>query len=369
MKTTVILTAFLIASCLCKAQVTMQPLVPQTGAFQKSQLWNMLVVNNSPGTASCSLVLSLQDRETGTEAMSATSTDFIIEKGPKQLSAASIGPIQYTYFSFAGDNNMDGFLPVGSYNACYKLLGGEGGVVVLAEACVPFDVAPLSPPALITPIDSSVLQIQPAMFTWQPPAPLVMFQQLHYELIIAEVLPGQTPQEAVELNAPVYTDLNEQSNIMNYTGAYPSLEKGKWYAWQVVALDGGNYAAKTEVWDFMIDTATIVNNIVKLAPYIQMKKEGFQKGVAPNNILKVSYTNETTDSTATIQIIDPSSQDKKHYEFKVPVKKGENLIEYDLGTLMPIKEGKAYVAQIINSRNERWFLQFQVHAYGNKEQQ
>jgi hypothetical protein len=359
-KTLVLIISLQLAAYICYAQVTLQPLLSQAGIFEKNQLWNILAVNGSANTYDCYIILSLEDRESGTEILSATSTSFSLGREAQQLSIAALTPIQYSYFSFAGDQAND-FLPVGNYTACYKLIGNGHGPTELAEACVPFDVAPLSPPTLIIPADSSVLKEAPVQFTWQPPSPLTMFQQLHYEIVIAEILPGQTPEEAVELNAPFYMDLNAPGSFLNYNGAYPSFEKGKWYGWQVVAEDGKNYAAKTPVWDFMIDTLALVNNIVEQTPYIKMKKDGIEKGIAPNGILKLSYVNETTDSIATVQIIDISG--KKQYQFKTPIKPGENLIEYDLRKLIKGQDNKMYEAQIINSRKEKWVLEFQVYNY------
>ena len=360
MKKTIAFILFLLIGYLCMAQVTIQPFLPQTGLFQKSQLWNVLVVNSSSEDLfDCYLVLSLQDRESGAEILSATSGYFSLGKEAKQLNTAVLTPVQYTYFSFTGDKTND-FLPVGNYTACFKLIGGKAGTE-LAEACVPIDVEPLSPPMLISPVDSSVLKASPTQFTWQPPAPFTMFQQLHYEVVIAEILPGQKPDEAIQLNAPFYMDLNVPGSFISYNGAYPSFEKGKWYAWQVVAQDGENYAAKTPVWDFTVDTLAFENSIVEQTPFVKMKEDEIEKGIAPNGILKLSYVNETTDSIATIRVIDIGS--KNEHQFKMPVKRGENLIQYDLKKIMTIQEGKVYEAQIINSRNEKWVLQFQVYNY------
>jgi hypothetical protein len=349
------------------AQVTIQPLLPQVGLFQKSQLWNILAINSSQNSQQCYVVLSLQDRQSGAEVMSATSTSFTLEKGSKQLNVANLTPIQYTYFSFSGDKTND-FLTVGSYMACFTLMGAGHLSGELSEACVPFDVAPLSPPILILPSDSSVLKAPPASFSWQPPVPLTMFQQLHYELLIAEIYPGQRPEEAVELNAPFFMDLNVPSNVMNYTGAYPSFQKGKWYAWQVVAEDGENYATKTQVWDFQVDSVVAPPvSPVDQAAYLKMEKDNdhLETGVAPGSVLKVSYVNETTDKTVTIQVMDMDAQGSI-YQFTVPVQSGENLIEYDLSKIMTVQAGKIYQAQIINSRQEKWLAQFEIYNADNK---
>jgi hypothetical protein len=338
------------------AQVTMQPLLPQVGLFQKSQLWNILAINNTPTPLQCYLVLSLQDRQSGTEVMSATSSTFTIEKGSKELNTASLTPIQYTYFSFLGDKIND-FLPVGNYMACYTLTGVGHESGQLSEECVPFDVEPLSPPSLIIPSDSSVLQVQPTQFTWQPPAPLTMFQQLHYELLIAEIMPGQKPEEAIELNAPFYVDLNVTGSVMNYTGTYPSFEQGKWYAWEVVAQDGQNYAAKTQVWDFMINRNSIQVQIPTIMPYATLKRNLEAGAVTCKGDLRVKYDNEINDKTVTYKINALNNADNKVAKSgTLQLKPGENFIDIPLQNNLNFN--KTYLFQLINSRSENWNVKF-----------
>jgi hypothetical protein len=336
---------------LCTAQITMQPLLPQVGFFQKSQLWNVLVVNGSSGTLNCYLTLSLQDRQSGAEVLSATSTNFSLNKEAKQLNVATLTPIQYSYFSFTGDKGDD-FLPAGSYTACFKLLGYGENAIELAEACVPFDVEPLSPPMLIMPADSSILQLQPAQFTWQPPAPLAMFQQLHYELLIAEILPGQRPEEAIELNAPFYTDLNIQGNVVNYTGAYPSFEKDKWYAWQVVARDGESYGAKTEVWDFSINAPDIPVLRPVNGNYIELKnnREG-SAGVntITNNVLGIKYYCFEKNHSVTVRFIGPDGEKVK--EIMEPITYGDNFLGYKLDN--NFKKGTVYSVEITDDKKNK----------------
>jgi hypothetical protein len=341
----------------CMAQVTLQPLLPQVGLFQKSQLWNLLAVNGSTNTFECYVVLSLQDRESGAEVLSGTTANFSLGKEAKQLNIASLTPIQYSYFSFTGDKTND-FLPVGSYTACFKLLEGKDGEE-LAEACVPFDVEPLSPPMLISPADSSLLQASPAQFMWQPPAPLMMFDQLHYEIVIAEILPGQRPEEAIELNAPLYMDLNLPGSFLNYAGAYPSFEKGKWYAWQVVAQDGQSYAAKTPVWDFMVTdnapSATIPTN----NSYIKLKRT-YEAGLSVSQkILKVEYDNQVNDQTVNYTITDLDKGTNQVIKQGIlKLKAGTNFIDIPLDKAF--ENNNKYMFQLINSRSENWSVKFIV---------
>jgi hypothetical protein len=350
MKKIIVCTLFLFSHYLVMAQLIIQPLLPQVGMFQKNQLWNLIVINSSNAEQQCYVVLSLQDRQTGSEILSATTASFLLSKGSKQLNTGNLAPIQYTYLSYS--NKTNDFLTAGSYMACFKLMGKGHNGDELAEACVPFDVQPLSPPMLIMPSDSSVLQVQPAQFTWQPPAPITMFQQLHYQILIAEILPGQQPQEAVELNAPFYMDLNVSNNMINYAGAYPSFQEGKWYAWEIVAQDGENYAAKSPVWDFMIAPKKVPLVVPTNGNYILLKSDReASEGVhiLTDQNLGIKYYSFDKDYAAIIHFMGPDGKIIEQATEQIVY--GSNFLGYKLGS--NFKKGVVYTVEIIDNKGNK----------------
>lgn len=339
------------------AQVSIQPVIPMAGMIQKSSLWNIAVTNTSAGVLDCRMELTLRDRASGMEVLTATTGRFLIGGGAKQLNAASLMPVQYNYISPAFSARTDDFIPVGDYIACYRLTAGKD---IAAEECVSFDVEPLSPPMLINPADSSVLDVQPSQFAWVPPAPMNLFSRLQYEMVITEVQPGQKAEEAMQQNLPFYTEPNLTINNLAYKGMASSFEKDKWYAWQVVAKDDNNYAAKSEVWVFKIGEEDPVKKIIEGSPFVTMKINEANMAIAPNGVLKLSYTSRSAESTIQIHVIDMNDMSSKAYSFSADIKPGENLIHYNLKKIMKPAEGKTYQAEIINSAGEKWALLFRV---------
>jgi hypothetical protein len=348
-----------------KAQVSIQPVLPLAGMVQKNNLWNIAIVNTSNANYDCRIELTIRDRASGLEVLTATTGQFQLATGAKQLNASLLAPLQYNYISTTA-TRRDDFIPIGNYIACYRLTANSK--LALAEECVAFDVEPLSPPMLITPADNAVLEVAPSQFSWIPPAPMNLFSRLDYEVVIAEIQAGQKPEEAIQQNLPFYREPNVTINNLAYKGTVNNFEKDKWYAWQVVAKDDRSYAGKSEVWVFSVHNDPIEKMIVEQAPYIKMKKDVPEKGIAPNGILKLSYINETTDSIAKIRIIDLSVTDKKQDQvFTVALSAGENLIEANLKKKFHVEKGRLYEAQIINSRNEKWVMQFEVYQYEPKK--
>jgi hypothetical protein len=353
-------------SLMGSAQISLQATIPAVGLFQKNQLWNVIVINSSVSSYECKLKLLIKDRNTGQDVLTASSGQFVIDKGAKQLNINALGPVVYNYISPGMDTKLQELMPAGSYMACYtlSLLSGKSD---LADDCIQFDVEPLTLPMLTFPSDSSQLQVAPSQFTWTPPAPAGMFNRLHYQILVTPINPGQKAEEAIQQNLPFYSNENVMMNMFNYPVTAETFEKNKWYAWQVTARDDNNYAGKSETWTFIINNTPPVPAIVEQAPFLKMTKSNPQKGIAPNGVLKLSYVNETSDTTARIKIIDVRRQHNTSTEITIPLKPGENLIQYNLSKKLNLKEGNVYEAQLVNSRNEKWVMQFEFHTYKVKE--
>jgi hypothetical protein len=339
------------------AQVSIQPVLPLAGIVQKNNLWNIALINTSNGNYDCRIELTLRDRVSGLEVLTATTSQFQLAAGAKQLNASLLAPLQYNYISTTA-NRRDDFIPIGNYIACYRLTAN--GKTTLAEECVAFDVEPLSPPMLITPADAAVLEVAPSQFSWIPPAPMNLFSRLDYEVVIAEIHEGQKPEEAIQQNLPFFTEPNISINNLSYKGAVNNFEKDKRYAWQVVAKDDRNYAGKSEVWVFSVKQESQAQRIIKGMPYVKLKMNDADMAIAPNGILKLAYDNRYKDTAMTVTIMDMSDINSKPMSFTTPIVQGENLVQYSLKKIMHPSENKTYQAMFTNSQGEKWMLVFRI---------
>ena len=84
--------------------------------------------------------------------------------------------------------------------------------------------------------------------------PAELFSNLNYDIMVAEMLPGQSAAKAILYNTPVYTNHNLRVPFENYLLLF-SIKKDQAYAWQVVAKKRVEYAVQTETWSFVIKTA------------------------------------------------------------------------------------------------------------------
>ena len=169
-------------------------------------------------------------------------TDFVDVSGTSQHDQALEAQMRRT-----------GRLPEGENTACVAVTD-EGGFV-LAQDCQTFSVVYPDPPSLVGPLDGQALASATPVFQWTPLRVPPSFQ-LTYVVRLSEVLPGQTPLQALEADIPVF-ETTTFGTSLPYPADAPALQQGQEYAWRVQALDQNGYAAsagegRSDVWTFQL---------------------------------------------------------------------------------------------------------------------
>jgi hypothetical protein len=340
------------------AQVNMTAQVPPEGVLQKAQLWNILLVSVSNNPVNVKIILRLSDLHTGQPLLTGISNTITLNKGARQLQAGNVSPVQYEYSSDAIDRSANGLLSAGNYQAFYSLLV-EGGIkaAVEAEDCIPFTVSPVAPPQLNTPADHSIVETYNPQFTWLPPTPVTIFNNLNYELLLTEVRPGQSAGDAIQQNLPVYRVNYTKSLFVNYPASAIALDTAKLYAWTIMAKNGSVFAAQTDVWTFRIK-----NNLEKddeaENTYVLLKKELDGSVAAISNNIRCVYTNMVNDSTVTYELLGLEAGNSVLNTGIVKLQPGENMLELELKKKYHLQDGKSYLFRLKNSRNEYWQVKF-----------
>ncbi|HEU4553605.1 MAG TPA: hypothetical protein VFS25_12245 [Chitinophaga sp.] len=348
--------ACLLTALQTQAQVSMTVQLPPAGVMQKSQLWNMLLVSASGAPVNVKIMLRLSDAQTNQPLLTGISRTITLYKGAKQIRAEDAGPVQYEYLSTAVDSDVNGLLATGNYQACYSVAttGHEGAL--LAEDCIPFAVEPVSPPLLNTPANGSVLETMQPQFSWLPPAPLNIFKDLNYDMVLVEVRNGQSPAEAVQQNIPVFRSMHNRNIFVSYPSSALALDTGKNYAWTVTANNGPRYAAQTEVWTFRIKGMQNMQSVNANA-YMQLKKEIDASVANSRGPLHFSYSNDANDKTVQYEIIPLQESGGAIQQGNLSLATGDNLLELRLRESR-LEDGKTYLFRLLNSRHEYWQMKF-----------
>lgn len=338
------------------AQLNISVQLPPGGFVQKSQLWNLILVNNREDVTDVNIKMSLQNALTGEVVLSANSGNIIIRKGVKVITDRDAQPITYNY------NNPDlarAYLPMGSYIACYRAyFTGAKGEEPLGDECIRINIDPLSPPLLNTPADKSEIETPYPQFTWMPPTPFDMFTSLSYEISVCEVKEGQKPVEAIQYNMPVYTRVNLTQPTNIYSSSFEKLEEGKTYAWQVAAVNGMNYSAKTEVWSFTVKKN--VNEINRINPnYILLGLPEEPKGIynISGNLLNIKYYSFEKEHESVIRIL--TADGAIIEEFKQKIIYGDNFLAHKLSR--DLKKGVLYKVALMTEAGKMQSAVFNIN--------
>lgn len=353
-----LLIALVMLSLHATAQVSMTVQLPPTGVMQKAQLWNILLVSASASPIRVHVVARITDAQTNQPILTGVSRSITLNKGAKQLQIGDVSPVTYEYLSSTADRSANGLLTAGTYLACFSVLQESGDASTLvAEDCLPFAVEPVSPPLLNTPANESLVDGNAPQFSWLPPQPLSIFSDLSYDFTVVELRNGQSAAEAMQQNIPVYHAVRNKSQFLNYPLSAVALDTAKKYAWTVIARNGSQYAAQTDIWTFKIKGIQPVNNVSEEVAYVQLKR-GFD---APSIIcyggLQCSYSNDAADTTVKYEIIQLDAKNATVQSGTLSLSRGQNQLKVTLNT-SKYTSGQSYLFRLLNGRKEYWNAKF-----------
>jgi hypothetical protein len=319
-------------------------ILPTGGLYLRSQLWNISISNTSTATVEATIHLEMKDIQTRQTVLSAQTAPFRVTPGVKKIQLSGIEPVIYNAGpGMSGDRSSNATLPIGKYQVCYQLIWKYGeNQTAAADDCDEIEVEPLSPPLLTMPENDSVVTTLRPQFTWVPPAPLSMFGDLNYDLLISPVYEGQSITDAIRQNLPLQQGEGLRQPAFNYPLQGPQLEKGKRYVWQVIARDRMQYAVKSEVWAFRTGDTTAAgpgDNLV----YLLMDGRGHGREVIQEGMLHIKYVSALAAHSATLVI--RSEEGTVLSNTKQSLRQGDNYLHVSLSGKFQRKHNYTAVLQ------------------------
>lgn len=341
-------------------QLIIHPQLPPGGVVQKNQLWNLIVTNTGQSNVSASVTMTMAVSQTGEQILSASTASIILPTGTTMLNPSQLMPIQYHSSTGFTSPDPSGFLPPGNFLICYSF---NSASETKSEKCIVINIAPLSPPQLVLPEDWSIIDSTAIpLFTWLPPTPLNIFNDLKYDLNIVRVNEGQAPADAIQLNIPMLIQSDISGAAMVYPMSAPTLETGVQYAWRVTAKNNETPVSNSETWVFTLGGLSPKKLNSSELPFVRLKKNGESGYAICPGKLKFAYINETTDTIWNITVYDINHPVKNKLSFNldsIPLKKGLNHVQYNLTGNPSFIDKHIYLLELRNSRNEIWRMKFE----------
>lgn len=343
------------------AQLTMALQVPPVGVVQKTQLWNMVLVNGSSAAMAIEVNITMLNTADNTPVITASSKSVSLQKGANQLKYTDFSPVTWKYLSaaFSGDMNPEGFISVGTYTVCYTVSTWQGdGYATLTEDCINLEIQPLSPPVLNTPADKDTLLTQYPQFTWLPPAPLNLFTNLSYDIVVTGILPGQSPLQALQQNLPLYSSAGLTTPVSMYPASATALDTAKWYAWGVVAKNNNQTVAQSEVWTFYVPSVQSTLQPAAARSYLMLRK--VQEASGTMNVttdgLGVSFYSYDKEHNAILTVT--TADGKVVKELNQTVAYGNNFWWYTLGN--QFEKNTLYRVSLQDTRGNTFTATFSI---------
>lgn len=334
--------------------------VPPVGVMQKVQLWNMALVNTG-NAVSVTIQLTLVSARDNQPVMTASTRSVYLPKGTTVLTPKEVTPVQYDYLSPSfTDRDPNGFLPAGNYKACYTAVGAGHTSAAFAEECIPIEVQPLSPPQLLTPGDKDTIPTAYPQFSWIPPAPLNLFSNLNYDLLLVEVMPGQAAQEAIQQNIPVYTAGHYKDVVNLYPASNHPLDTGRVYAWRIVAKNEDEFIDQSDVWTFRL--ATLKPTVLKVPDgnYIPLQRSNETPAgvhLVTTGVLGIRYYSFSKDHDTTVSFYGQDGKLVRSVNRKIVY--GENYLAFPIDG--SFEKNKVYRIEIADDRSFKNLASFIIN--------
>lgn len=351
-------------SSLNYAQVAINLQLPPAGLSVKDQLWNLSLVNSGGQPLLVQLEMQLSDASTNQRVLTAVTREFLLPKGVKQIRSADIMPITYNVVnpSYPVDASPNGLLPVGVFNICFTATAGATHGERLSDECETIEVEPLSPPTLMLPADQEVVEYSRPQFSWIPPAPVNLFNRLSYDLVLVEVLPTQSPADAIVQNIPVLLLPNIGFNSVQFPHSVRELDTAKTYAWRIKANNNGLPIANSETWIFKIAKPNSdKNSAVKRYDYTKLSRTEDAAFSSCDGQLYFQYTHNLNDTAVSIKIFDVSKAKKIPVPLddkQMTVRYGVNFQTLNLDDHAALINQHMYLMELTNASEEKWYLKF-----------
>src|SRR4030095_6412856 len=274
-----ILYIFLFFTGISSSQVQVFLQQPPPNQFHIEDMWRLTLLNTTSSSYSVYMIGKATETTLG-DVLTATTKPFTLPPGLKTIVSSELGGVDVDYQNEKIKEIIKnaGTIPSGNYTICVTVYSFPDNTQLGIKCTIPQDVVNMTIPVLVAPINKSTVSEEFPVFTWMPPSPVKASQNIAYTLKIVEILPRQTPLDALLSNPPWY----EKSNLTGAISVYPVTsrnftEKTR-YAWKIKAYLHGVFINESEVFEFTY-TRAVKDDIrpSRRNPIREIKKSNIEK--------------------------------------------------------------------------------------------
>jgi Tol biopolymer transport system component len=230
---------------------------PPINQLKIEDLWWLELKNPTQTTYNVYLKAEIVESKKG-PIFRGSSNNFTLPAGVKRVRAKDISNIRDIWYYPEYKNLIlkTGGVPDGEYTACIQVIKVQDNQQ-LGKDCLQISVRSKGSLRLLYPKNGDIIKSKTPLFSWTPLPQSTATGESNYRLKIVEILKGQTKEEAMKSNLPLYEGKALKSSSLRYPLRGKSLQEGKEYAWQVFAISEGVELAVSEIWKFEIGSPPI----------------------------------------------------------------------------------------------------------------
>jgi hypothetical protein len=256
------------------------------------------------------------------------------------------GAVTYTNADFKDLTSFTGVYPSGMYEWCLNLELQYDPVLFVSD-CGLFQKIEEFNIWLEFPENKAEIEDKSPLFSWGSSALGGGYRDMRYHILVVELFPGQSLQEAVKRNMPLMQLRDEVMTTAYYPVTARPLEIGKRYAWQVSASKGKFLLGSTSVWEFSLLEDSLILNVNKDQPHVDLNNFMIGEKIYAVGEIKLRYFEQRTADTLHFKLLDEKEKQIELPDKEMPLRMGENRFTLELDDKIRLKHGARYTLHVL----------------------
>lgn len=256
------------------------------------------------------------------------------------------GTVTYTNNDFKDISSFTGVYPSGMYEWCLNLELQYDPVVFVSD-CGLFQKLEEFNIWLEFPENKAELEDKSPLFSWGSSALGGGYGDLRYHILVVELFPGQSLQEAVKRNMPLMQLRDEVMTTAYYPVTSRPLEIGKRYAWQVSASKGKFLLGSTSVWEFTLLEDSLIIDVNKDQPHVDLNNFVVGEQIYAVGEIKLRYYEQRSADTLHLKLLDEKEKQIELPAKEMSLRMGENRFTLELDDKIRLKHGARYTLHVL----------------------
>jgi len=224
---------------------------PPEGRLRMTDLWSLVLVNHGAKSVDILLVATVRDSLGQTVFKGRAKGPTIPGSQTRRIRMGDLRGIAIEEISpqIRAAISQTGALPDGRWKLCIEAVAVNGGN---ASDCRELLVGSALPPVLLAPYDNAEVTDRQVAWSWFMQPRTTSGQEVRCNLVVVEILPGQTPEEALRVNPVLIRRKDLKAAAWQADPAVRPFRSGHRYAWRIQAVVGeGSEVCASEIWTFV----------------------------------------------------------------------------------------------------------------------